>query len=299
MPINTFNLIRWNRISVGLGGAAWMLIMLASLFGWIVLDDLELILLLALCVITPLAIPLVLLPKKTRLVGDLSGLAIFLQPFATLIGGASLLLGRGPLAAAAASVWFLFTALIALIGIILLLQKSSRSLPNACLSVALVYVPIGGAWLVLDRLGIQTLGFGAHTDLLTANHFHVIPLAALIIIGLTGRAIQATRREVPWKIYRVAAMCMIINPLLVATGVIITQVTGVRFLETAAADLLALNMILIALLNLLCVVPSTAPLLAKGLLAFSSSAVAVTMLFAGAYALGNATLRAACELGRL
>jgi hypothetical protein len=289
MSINTFDLTKWNRISVGLGGTVWMLILLARLFGWIVLDDLDLLLLLALCVITPLAVPLVSLPKENRLLWDLACLVIFLQPFATLIGGASLLLGTGLLAAAAAVVWLLFTVLIALIGVLLLLQKSGRHLADACLAVALIYVPIGSAWLVLDRLGIQPLGFSQTTILLTAVHFHFITLAALMITGLTGRAILATRREVPRKIYRVTAICMLINPLLVAAGITITQVTGVRFLETAAADLLALSMILIALLNLRCVVPITAPLLAKGLLAFSSTAVLITMLFAGAYALGAAT----------
>jgi hypothetical protein len=289
MSIDTFDLTRWNRISVSLGGIVWMLMLFARLFGWVVFDDLDLILLLALCVITPLAVPLATFPRKPCLSGDLSGLAIFLQPFATLIGGASLPLGRGLLAAAAAAVWLLFTALIALIGVLLLLQKRGRSLPNACLAVALVYVPIGGTWLVLDRLGLQPLSFSQTTILLTAVHFHFITLAALMITGLTGRAILARRRKIPWKVYRVTAMCMLLNPLLVATGITITQITGVCFLESAGADLLALSMILIALLNLLCIVPATAPLLARGLLAFSSTAVAITMLFAGAYALGNVT----------
>jgi hypothetical protein len=33
--------------------------------------------------------------------------------------------------------------------------------------------------MVLARLGLQPLGFGVHTDLLTAVHFHFIALAAL------------------------------------------------------------------------------------------------------------------------
>ena len=289
MSIATLDLTRWNRLSVALGGAIWMLIVLARLFGWIVLDDLELILLLALCVITPLALPLVPLPRENLLLCDLACLVLFLQPFATLIGGVSLLLGTGLLSAAAAVVWLLFTMLIALIGMILLFQKSSRHLADTCLVVALVYVPIGSAWLVLDRLGIQPLGFSQTTVLLTAVHFHFITLAALMTTGLTGRAILATRHKVLRKIYRVTAICMLINPLLVATGITITQITGVRFLESAGACLLALSMILIALLNLRCVVPTTTPLRARGLLAFSSTAVVITMLFASAYALGAAT----------
>lgn len=289
MSLHTLDLTRWNRISIGLGGTVWIVIVLARLLSWIVLDDLELILLLALCVITPLAVPLVPLPKERRLLCDLACLVLFLQPFATLIGGASLLSGMGPLAAVEAFVWLLFTVFIALIGVILLLQKSGRQLANVSLAVAFIYVPIGSTWLVLDRLGIQPLGFSQTTILLTAVHFHFITLTALIITGLTGRAIQATQRGVPWKIYRVMASCMLINPLLVAAGITITQVTGVRFLESAGACLLAFCLILIALFNLRFIIPATTPPLAKGLLVFSSTAMVFTMLFASAYALGAAT----------
>jgi hypothetical protein len=288
VSFHTLDLARWNRISIGLGGIVWLLIVLARLFGWIVLDDLELILLLALYAITPLAVPLVSLPEKHRLLCDLADLVIFLQPLATFIGGASLLLGRGPLAAAAAVVWLLFTVLIALLGVMLLLQKSGRQLTHASLAVALIYVPIGSTWLVLDRLGIRPLGFSQTTILLTAVHFHFITLAALMITGLTGRAIQATQRGVPWKIYRIMASCMLIDPLLVAAGITITQVTGMHSLESVAAVLLALCLILIALFNLRFIVPVTTPLRARGLLIFSSTAVVFTMLFASAYALGAA-----------
>jgi hypothetical protein len=87
VSFHTLDLARWNRISIGLGGIVWLLIVLARLFGWIVLDDLELILLLALYAITPLAVPLVSLPEKHRLLCDLADLVIFLQPLATFMVG--------------------------------------------------------------------------------------------------------------------------------------------------------------------------------------------------------------------
>ncbi len=289
MSINTLDFASWNRISVGLGSIAWMLIVLVRLLGWIVLNDLELFLLLAFCVLTPLAIPLVSGPGEYHLLCDLARLVILLQPFATLIGGASFLVSTGALAAAASTVWLLFTALLALMGLVRLLQKSGRSLADACLAMALVYVPIGGAWLVLARLGLQPLGFSPIIVLLTAVHFHFITLVALIITGLTGQAIRATQREVSRNVYRVAAIGMLVNPLLVAAGIALTQVTGVRFLESGAAVLLALSLLLIALLSYRFIVPGTTPRLAKGLLIFSNAAVLITMLFASAYALGAAT----------
>lgn len=289
MSLQTYNLVRWNRISFGLGGTIWMIIALARLLGWIVLDDLKLILLLALCVITPLVLPLVPLTKEKRSLCELADRITFLQPFATLIGGISLLSDRGFLATTEALVWLLFTMLIALFGAMVLLQKNGRQLVTAIFAVALIYVPIGSTWLVLDRLSLQPLGFGQTTVLLTAVHFHFITLVALIMTGLTGQVIQEKQRGIPWRLYRVLTACMLINPLLVATGITVTQVTGTHWLESAAAMLFALCLILIALFTLRFIVPAIAPLLARGLLLVSSASVVFTMFFAGAYALGTAT----------
>lgn len=233
MHMLSFNLARWNRVSTGLGGALWVMLALASLFGWSAFDALQLLLLLALFVITPLAVSLVTTPTKNRPFEQLFALALFLQPFAALIGGASFLLNTGLLAAALAFAWFLFTILIALTGAALLPRKSSVA--TVSLAGALIYLPIGGAWLALARSGIQPLGFGVHTDMLTALHFHFIPLAALLMIGLTGRVIQTTQDGIIWKVYRVLAICMLVNPLLVAAGITLTQLVGGTWLQSIAA----------------------------------------------------------------
>lgn len=289
MFFHTLDIARWNRMSIGLGGTIWAMIALASLFGWIALDELELILLLALFVITPLAVPLVSLPKANRLLDQLSSLALFLQPFAALFGGTSFLLSTGPLAATLASVWLLFTGLLALIGLTWLLQARGRPLATLCRAMALLYLPTGSAWMVLARLGLQPLGFGVHTDLLTAIHFHFIALAALTITGLTGQAIQTMHRGLARTAYRIAALGVLVDPILVAAGLTMAQITNLPFLDTAPADLLALSLILLALLGLRFVVPTTASLLAQVLLVLSYTTVFFTMLFAGAYALGVAT----------
>lgn len=289
MSITAVDLVRWNRAGLGVGVAAWGLMLLLSILGWVALTDLELILLLAFWVITPLAVPLTVSPKEGHLPRALSRLMLLLHPLAALMGGVSFLLDVGVLAAAAAGGWFLFTVLIALLGLVRLREIKTASLADACLAIALMYLPIGGAWLVLARLGLKPLGFGQHTDLLTAVHFHYIPLAALIITGLIGQAVQATEHAVPRLLYRVAAGGMLINPLLVAAGITLNQLTGEDVLESAAATLLALGLIALALLSLRFILPSTRSRLAKGLLLVSSTAVCFTMLAAGAYALGNVT----------
>ena len=289
MSLNNLDLMRWNRGSAALGGILWALALLAWIAGWLPLNTLEVILLLALFVITPLAVPLAASPRKGQRYWAFYRLVILAQPFAALIGGVSFLLDTGPLAGAAAAVWLLFTALLALLGLLRLFHKGGISLADICLTAALVYLPIGGAWLALARLGAQPLGFGQHTDLLTAIHFHYIPLAALIITGLTCRALPASLGGAARIASRIAALGMLVNPLLVAAGITLTQVTGEDYLGSAAATLLALSLIALALLGLRFIVPNTASLLAKGLLLVSCTAVCFTMLAAGAYALGNAT----------
>ncbi len=73
-----------------------------------------------------------------------------------------------------------------------------------------------------------------------------------------------------------------------AAGLTIAQVARLH-LDTAPAELLAMSLILIALLGLRFVVPTTTSLFAQVLLVLSYTAVFFTMLFAGAYALGEAT----------
>jgi hypothetical protein len=60
----------------------------------------------------------------------------------------------------------------------------------------MLYLPIGGAWLVASRLGIQPLGFGDTIVLLTAVHFHFAGFAAPVLAGLAGRTVAAGTRSV-------------------------------------------------------------------------------------------------------
>src|SRR5260370_1049307 len=144
---------------------------------------------------------------------------------------------------ACASIGGVLWALVALAGAFGLSHTRGISLADACLALALVYLPSGAAWFVLARLGSQPLGFSRTTVLLTAVHFHFITLAALILTGLTGRAVGARHVGWPRTAYRVAAVFMRLDPLLVAPGIALTQVTGVRFPESTAAVLLALSLL--------------------------------------------------------
>jgi hypothetical protein len=285
MSIHTLHPTHWNRIQVSAGGILWLVLVVAEICGVTHLGALPLVLLLALYVITPLTLPLVI----RRSPSDTLRVALLLHPFAAVIGGASLFLGTGWFAGAFACSWLLFTVFLALVGAQRLRSHARPSLADFCLSVALIYLPIGAAWLVLARLGLRPLGFSPTTVLLTAAHFHYITLAALVMTGLVGHVIGDSLDVRLRQLYRCAAMSILICPLLVALGITVTQLTGIHILESCAALLLAINLILLALLTLRFLVPITTPMFARGLLAVSSVAVFFTMLFAIAYALGAVT----------
>lgn len=294
MSLHRDRLARWNSISAGLGGGVWVVIVFVRVCGWTQLNALEIVLLLALFVLTPLALPFVFFRDAGLLGTPWMALIMLLQPLAASLGGVAFVLPTGPLAALFAAAWGGFTGLLALSGLVQICQmrRSHRlSLAEFCLAGALLYLPAGGAWMVLARWGLQPLGFGVHTDLLTAVHFHVIPLAALVITGLTGQTLHEslpTRRGICWT-YRIAALGVLIDPLLVAAGLTGAQITGLPNLDTAPADLLALSLILLALLGLRCIVPATISQFARVLVALSYLTVFFTLLVAGAYTIGAAT----------
>src|SRR5579883_3521130 len=103
MSLRRDPLVRWNGVSLGLGGGVWGGIVCARLLGWTQLNDLEVVLLLALFVITPLALPFVFSQHAGPLFSKWTALAVFLQPLAAFLGGASFFLPTGLLAAAFAA----------------------------------------------------------------------------------------------------------------------------------------------------------------------------------------------------
>jgi hypothetical protein len=287
------DLIRWNIGSVALGAVAWSAALLLRLRGMATLDDLDLFLLLAVAVIVPLTIPLAARCYSDPIAASLARIALRLQPFAAVFGSIALFAGIGSAAAAASAVlWLLYTALLSVLGGVgaaSMFRRNHLHLAEACLALAFVYLPIGGLWFALARIGARPLGFGPTTVTLTAVHFHFISLAALSITGCTGLALRSRGTGAARNIYRMAAIGLLVCPLLVAAGITLTQLAGARALESVAAILLALNLMFTALLSLRFVVPTTAPMLARVLLAISGVAVLLTMLLATAYAVGGAT----------
>jgi hypothetical protein len=274
------DLHRWNNGSFILGSIIWLLTF-GSRPDETVDVQLQRLLLLAILVLTPLALRLV---SSADAPPRLYRLLIMVQPFASLLSAAMFAFPIGPAAGILGAVWIVFAGLSALYGLLRLLpRRFNTPLEEICVSLALMYWPVGAAWLTASRLGMHPLGFGDVVVLLTATHFHFIPLVALISAGVIGRVLRREHLSV-WGVYRAVALGLMISPAFVALGI-----TYWLVLESIAAIVLALCLIILAALCLLCVIPTVKELRPRLLISLSALSVLATMGFAVVYALGRLT----------
>ncbi|HVM44429.1 MAG TPA: YndJ family transporter, partial [Candidatus Thermoplasmatota archaeon] len=187
--------------------------------------------------LAPLALALVPTPDRRGRLPALMRAAAWLQPPAALACAASFLVSAGALAAALVVPWLLLTLLLALHGAGRFLARGPGPVEELAVDAALAYAPVGGAWLLASRLGMQPLGFGEPIVLLTAVHFHVAAFALLALAGAIGRAAMPARSE---PLYRAAVAALVLGPLLLALGI-----TFSRALEVAAALVMAAGLLLL------------------------------------------------------
>ena len=109
---------------------------------------------------------------------------------------------------------------------------------DTALDAGLMYVAVGGVWLLFDRAGL-TLGFPAIIVLLTAVHFHFAGLAVPMLAGFAGRGVHANFPHPGARLRRVyapVAVILICGPLLVALGIAFSPL-----MEVICAVILALG----------------------------------------------------------
>lgn len=275
-------LMKWSRASGVLGGTVWL-----GLLGvWLAARDegrtIEGLLLLAVLILVPLALRLVATPSRTGRHPLSYRAAVLLQPVAAALAIGSFFSPPGVWAAVLATPWALVTGLLGLFGLVRLLLQGIVQADEACIDVGLLYLPVGGFWLVLSRLGATPLGFQEPIVLLTAVHFHYAGFAAPILTGMAGRKL-AVGRPAPQAAFSLVASGVIAAPLLVALGIVFSPP-----LEVMAAALLAASLVALASVNIFVLVRVIPQRLARGLLVVSSASVVLGMLFACLYAVGQA-----------
>jgi YndJ-like protein len=227
------------RTSAAVGGLLWIVTLLIRTGDSRETDLIQKIFLLAVFVIVPLALSLIS-PKEDWIA---IRIAAWAQPISATLCFVSFLVPQGVVAGILASLWLALTALIAFAGLLRLALSTPRLTNEQSISAGMLYLPIGGAWLVASRLGIQPLGFGDTIVLLTAVHFHFAGFAAPVLAGLVGRVV--TNRTSASRTVTVAALAIVIGTPIVAAGITLSPTVALvgAFIVTLGLTLLAVVVI--------------------------------------------------------
>ncbi|MGB7923232.1 MAG: YndJ family protein [Pyrinomonadaceae bacterium] len=273
---------RWSRRSALAGALIWLVVVVMPPSEMFRVELIEKLLLLALLVVVPLGLSLA---ETARVSHErhvaLYRVAVFAQPFAAVLALCSFLLPQGVWAALLACPWLGATGAAALSGLARLLSKRAMRAEEMCVDAGLVYVSVGGVWLVISRLGYQPLGFGDTIVLLTAVHFHYTGFAAPLLAGLAGRRALAVSSNWTRRVFAAASTCIIAGTPLVAAGITLSAPP----LGLAGAIVVSTGLWLLAALNLARVVPALLPSTrARLLLVVSSVSSIIAMALACAYA---------------
>ena len=265
------------RTSIIFGAIAWVILVGVRTSSSPETDLINKILLLGVLVIVPLGLSLVATPSRNGRHSFVYRLAVFAQPFGAIAAVCSFFLEQSRLAAVLASGWFVVTGLIALFGVWRFLSRGLRPAEEVSIDAGLVFLPVGGVWFILSRLGIQPLGFGDTIVLLTAVHFHFAGFAAPILAGLAGRTIGLNK--LARKLFQIAVLCIIMGVPLVAAGITVSPLLALLGAVTISSGLFFLAITVVGW-----VLPSVESLTARILLVISSASSSSAMLLASVYA---------------
>ena len=143
----------------------------------------DLLLLLAPVVVVPLGLRLI--PFSGARALQVLAVARLAQPLGALAALIALLLDPGWVAGAVAIGWLIVSAVVALAGLLNLIESRSIAPRHLVPAAASAYLAVGAGWLVIFRLGLRPLGFSRDIIELTGVHFHYAGFAATLIAALT------------------------------------------------------------------------------------------------------------------
>ncbi|MFD7032551.1 YndJ family protein [Streptomyces sp. NPDC059917] len=201
-----------------------------------------------------------------------------LWPLLAAPGALCLWLPRGALAGTLAALYGCATLALVLHATARLLRTRSLAPPEIAVLTALVTPSVAGLALVAERTGHRLLGFDLEILALTVPHFHFAGFAAALVAGLVCRAAAPG----PWA--RWAAYSVPGGTLLVLAGYFVDD-----WAELAGAVLLTSGMWAVALLTWREIRPGAPDRGTAALLACSAGVLALTMLLALWWALGEAS----------
>ncbi|MFN0122157.1 MAG: YndJ family protein [Blastocatellia bacterium] len=221
--------MKWSDKSAGIGLVIWVLAAISLRPSLFELPWGQLLLLLAALVLIPLALDLLVPRGASR---RWRWLVVCQFPAAVLLV-ASFAMPQGIAAVTLAAPWALITALLSWCGLARAWRAGWRPgdrlfPPDLCVSAGMIFLSIGGAWLIAARAGLRPMGFDPVIVLLTAIHFHY---AGFLLPVLTGLAV----RRRPDRLARMACLGVMAGVPLTAIGITTTQMGLSPWIETMAA----------------------------------------------------------------
>ena len=261
--------------SAAVGAVVWVLLVLLVTTDAHETELIHKVVFFAFLVIVPLGLSLALGEQTSGL--GLYRAAVFVQPLAAVITIASFFVEKGPASAALAAVWFVFTAIVALFGLTRLLTRGLYPLSETSVDAGLLYLPVGGAWLIVYRLGVQPFDYGETIILLTVVHFHFAGFAAPIVAGMAGRFLARSKGGTG-KLFPLILVALVAAMPLVAAGI-----TFSPWLGLAGTLLLSTGLVLLAVLTIGRVLPAVASPGARVLLLLGALSSCVAMVLACLY----------------
>ena len=274
------------------GGIVWAALALGSALGFFRLGMIEILFLLGPLVVVPLGLELAMRLGHGEQDQPPPRYARRIHLPAALCVAASFWFPPGTASAILALPWFCFGCFLGFRGLVRFFRGGFKSFQEICVIVSFCYLPIGCAWLIASRYGLNPMGFQEPIVLLTAVHFHFAGFAAPL---MTRAACDAVREACirTQKLFIVVATGVLAGPGMLAAGFVI----GPR-LKLAAALLLAASEIGLALF-FLAALPSVRPRLAQALIALSAASVLFAMVFAGIWAVGEFPLQPFVHLAQM
>lgn len=266
------------------GAIVWGGLATASLLGHARLALIEMLFLLAPLVVVPLGLELC-----SRTI-DVAEFRLFLRiarwvqlPAALCVVG-SFWVSPGIAAVILVIPWFCFGCVAGISGLRTLIGGGYKKLRPACLTVSLLYFPVGCVWLIASRFGLMPMGFQEPIVLLTAVHFHFAGFAAPLL-AMACEASLKTRSPASRRIFAGIVAGILAGPGLLAAGFVI----GPR-IKLAMALLVACSEAGLSV-YFLGAIASLRPRLARVFVTLSAASVLIAMGLASVWAIGEFPLQ--------
>ena len=281
-----------------LGGMVWAGLVVRSALGprlhWGAqqLGTIELLFLLGPLVVVPLGLELFVRLDDHADASGLVRAARWMQFSAALLVTASFFFERGFTAAALVLPWFFVGGLLAFHGLKILFSPAPKSLRAACVIASFLYLPIGCAWLIASRFGLNPMSFQEPIVLLTAVHFHFAGFAVPLMTCAAAQALAGPSVAVS-RVLDAVTVGVLVGPGMLAAGFVVgphLKLLAALLLVTSEAGLGFLFLVACRRLQ---------PRWTRVLVGLSAASVLGAMGLAGVWAIGEFPLQPFVHLAEM